>query len=170
MKHLIFLDYDGVVNTLWFKDVNGEPNYNWPNSNQVNNTQAIAWLNKICRDYDCGIVVTSTWRKDENYKECLWNAGLNKDIPLLGKIGECEYVEHETRGREIMQWINDNEDIMSNIRDFIILDDDADMWILGDHLIRTNTYLGLGFYEWEKIRIRWENESYESINLSHDQR
>lgn len=170
MKHLIFLDYDGVVNTLCFNDVYSEPNYNWPSDNRVNNTQAIAWLNKICRDFDCGIVVTSTWRKRDNYKECLWNAGLNTNIPLLGKTDECAYMEHETRGREISKWIDEHKDIMSEIRDFIILDDDADMWYLSDHLIQTDTYLGLGFYEWEKIRKRWENKSYEQIDLSHDQR
>lgn len=26
---IIFLDYDGVVNTLWFNNVNGEPNFNY---------------------------------------------------------------------------------------------------------------------------------------------
>ena len=44
---VIFLDYDGVVNTIWFQDVNGEPNFNFGKSAQVNNTQAIAWLNKL---------------------------------------------------------------------------------------------------------------------------
>lgn len=170
MKHLIFLDYDGVVNTLCFNDVNGEPNFNWPSDTRVNNTQAIAWLNKICRDFDCGIVVTSTWRKRDNYKECLWNAGLNKNINILGKTPEASYVAHETRGREIVQWMNDNEDIMNNIEDFLILDDDADMWILYDHLIQTDTYLGLGFYEWEKIRERWEDSDDAQIDLSHEER
>lgn len=29
---IIFLDYDGVVNTIWFQDVNGEPNFNFGKS------------------------------------------------------------------------------------------------------------------------------------------
>ena len=70
---VVFLDYDGVVNTLWFKDVNGEPNFNFPDDDRVNNTQAIAWLNKLCRETKAKIVVTSTWRMAKNYKECLYN-------------------------------------------------------------------------------------------------
>lgn len=71
---IIFLDYDGVVNTLWFDDINGEPNFNFPSDDKVNNTQAIAWLNKLCKETGAKIVVTSTWRMSENYKECLYNA------------------------------------------------------------------------------------------------
>ena len=47
---IIFLDYDGVVNTLYFQRVNGEPNFNYPQMDRVNNKQAIAWLNKLCRE------------------------------------------------------------------------------------------------------------------------
>ena len=34
--NVIFLDYDGVVNNLCFYDINGEPNFNFPNLKQVN--------------------------------------------------------------------------------------------------------------------------------------
>ena len=97
---IIFLDYDGVVNTLWFQEVDGEPNFNFPDMTQVNNTQAIAWLNKLYREYNYSIVVSSTWRYFNNYKEALYNAGLNKDIIILGSTPRGEF--NERRGDEMM--------------------------------------------------------------------
>lgn len=148
---IIFLDYDGVVNTIWFQDVNGEPNFNFGKLAQVNNTQAIAWLNKLYRDFEYSIVVSSTWRFNPNYQKFLYKAGLNKNIKILGKTPNLQTI----RGIEIKEWLNDNKNNY-NIEDFIILDDDADMDDLMDHLIQTNTYRGFGFEEYQKIYKRWD--------------
>ena len=67
-----------------------------------------------------------------------------------------EHIYHETRGREIKMWLDDHA---GEIEDFIILDDDADMWILKDYLIQTNTYRGLGYEEYQKICDRWERNN-----------
>lgn len=159
--NLIFLDYDGVVNNLVFHTIDGEPTYYCKDWNKnpdkldfsVNDFQAVAWLNKICRDFNCKVVITSTWRGRNDYKECLTRAGFKGEIlgrtPWLGTI----------RGKEIFVWLNkkENKEILENINDFIILDDDADMGIYTDtHLIQTDTFRGLGFHEYEKIRKRWE--------------
>lgn len=157
---LIFLDYDGVVNNLIFHKIDGEPDFYFKPleetaelDRQVNDFQAVAWLNKICREFDCKIVVTSTWRGRDDYKECLYRAGFKGEIidrtPRLG--GE--------RGGEIYVWLNrkENQDIVKDIDDFIILDDDSDMGnLLMSHLIQTDTYRGLGYHEYEKICKRWE--------------
>lgn len=137
---VIFLDYDGVVNTLWFQEVNGEPNFNFPNDNQVNNIQAIAWLNKLCRETGAKIVVTSTWRMSDNYKECLYNAGLNESIEILGATK----ILGTKRGLEIQQWLDDNKKL--NIEKFVILDDDMDMEHLIEHLIVTDTSIGINYH------------------------
>ena len=116
---VIFLDYDGVVNTLWFNDVNGEPRFDFPNDIRVNNTQAIAWLNKLCRETGAKIVVSSTWRLYDNYKECLYNAGLNKDIEILGRTKNLG----TARGIEIQDWLDEHQEL--NIEKFVILDDES---------------------------------------------
>ena len=161
---VIFLDYDGVVNNLVFHEIDGEPTFyskNWdknPNKRDfsVNDFQAVAWLNKIVREFNCKIVVSSTWRMRKDYKECLYNAGFKGEI--IGRTPKLEqHVSHETRGREIKMWLDEHPDI----EDFVILDDDADMWILKDHLIQTNTYRGLGYEEYQKICNRWENNKNE---------
>lgn len=158
---VIFLDYDGVVNNLVFFDVNGEPTFGYVEPDgektidrQVNDFQAMAWLNKICREFHCSIVVTSTWRFRDDYAECLYRAGLNKNVPVLGRTARTSKFGHE-RGFEISDWLLANKD-QYKIDDFIILDDDADMVHLSSHLIKTDTYRGLGLYEYQKICDRWE--------------
>lgn len=158
---IIFLDYDGVVNNLVFFDVNGEPTFGYigPDGEktvdrQVNDFQAIAWLNKIYREFHCSIVVTSTWRFRDDYAECLYRAGLNKNVPILGRTEKTSKFGHE-RGFEISDWLLANKD-KYKIDDFIILDDDADMVHLSSHLIKTDTYRGLGLHEYQKICDRWE--------------
>ena len=138
--NIIFLDYDGVVNTLWFQDVNGEPNFNFPRFEQVNNTQAIAWLNKLYREIPYSIVVTSTWRMQDNYKECLYKAGINKNIKILGKTKNLG----TKRGIEIQDWLDNNKELQ--IENFVILDDDMDMEHLIDKLVLTDTMIGINYY------------------------
>ena len=149
---IIFLDYDGVVNTLWFQDVNGNPNFNFPSDNKVNNTQAIAWLNKLCRETGAKIVVTSTWRSVRNYKECLYNAGLNKKIEILGKTKNLGI----KRGIEIQNWLDTHKKL--NIEKFVILDDDMDMEHLLDYLVVTDACIGINYYVYEKAKKLLEVE------------
>ena len=150
--NIIFLDYDGVVNSLWFQDVNGEPNFNFPSDDKVNNTQAIAWLNKLCRETESKIVVTSTWRYADNYKECLYNAGLNKNIEILGKTEKLG----TKRGTEIQKWLDENKKL--NIEKFVILDDDIDMEHLIDYLVVTDGLIGMTYYAYDKAKKMLKEE------------
>lgn len=149
---VIFLDYDGVVNTLWFNDVNGEPRFDFPNDNRVNNTQAIAWLNKLCRETGAKIVVSSTWRLYDNYKECLYNAGLNKDIEILGRTKNLG----TARGIEIQDWLDEHQEL--NIEKFVILDDDMDMAHLMDYAVFTDVYIGITYYVYDAAKKKLMGE------------
>ena len=73
--NVVFLDYDGVVNTpLW--DSEGKYcTYGFPEDNKVNNFQCVQWVSEFCQKFRYSIVVTSTWRFESNYKECLINGG-----------------------------------------------------------------------------------------------
>lgn len=159
---IIFLDYDGVVNNLVFHSIDGEPDfYSEPleeysgRDYKVNDFQAIAWLNKICREFECKLVITSTWRWRDDYQECLYRAGLNEKVEILGRTPRSN-LGHQ-RGWEIQEWFFQNKD-KYDIEDYIILDDDSDMLHFSSHLIRTDTYRGLGFYEYQEICNRWENK------------
>lgn len=115
--NVVFLDYDGVVNTLMWNEFGTDYKYNFPDDHKVNNFQNVQWLSSFCKTFHCSIVVTSTWRKYNNYKECLINGGLWKDIEIIGKTDDCP---GHSRFYEISKYLEEHEDI----KDFIILDDD----------------------------------------------
>lgn len=71
---VVFLDIDGVVNTLIidtkpFETDRGQISrdgfyykLNMPDDGEVSNRQAVMWLNKLCKETNAKIVITSTWR------------------------------------------------------------------------------------------------------------
>lgn len=140
--NIVFLDYDGVVNTLMFDGIKKDPYFNFPEDGKVNNYQAIMWLNKLCKDCDAKIVVTSTWREYDNYKECLYNGGLDKDIQILGKTEEC-YIP---RGEEIKMWLEKHPDV----ENYVVLEDAEDVSAVQDHVVKTNTFIGFNYYSFNK--------------------
>ena len=123
---IIFLDYDDVVNSpMWRWDEEKNKfrcNYNFPRDNEVNNRQAVQWISELCQKFDADIVVTSTWRRHKNYKECLINAGLRPGIKILGRIDIDSYVY---RYELIERYIYEH-----NISpyDFLVIDDDEYAW------------------------------------------
>ena len=88
---IIFLDFDGVVETIyWEKDTDGSWSFNVHKSGrkELNNKQAIGWLNELYKKVPYDVVVSSTWRigmsKDE-FQELLINSGFNPAIKELVK-------------------------------------------------------------------------------------
>ena len=104
LNNIVFLDFDGVINL----DFN---NYIGP----FNNKEQMENLNKFCIENDFKIVVISSWRKYSNYKEILYNSGLNKNIKILGATDVLE----KDREAEIIDYLNKHD----NTNKFIILDD-----------------------------------------------
>jgi hypothetical protein len=104
LDNVVFLDFDGVINL----DSN---NYAGPfyNAKLINN------LNKFCLKYNFKIVVISSWRKYSNYREILYNSGLDKKIPILG----CTESLETDRELEVIEYLKSHY----YIDKFIILDD-----------------------------------------------
>lgn len=124
---IIFLDYDDVVNSpMWYWDEKSKQykcNYNTPTDNKVNNFQAVQWISELCEKYQAQIVVTSDWRRYDNYKECLINGGLRKNVEIIGKTPLTSYCNF--RQDEIKAYLKEN-----NIGkfDFLVIDDDENAW------------------------------------------
>lgn len=138
----LFLDYDGVVNTLMWDDSGKHCRFNHSRDNKVNNFQAVQWVSKFCREYGYDIVVTSTWRFEDNYKDCLINGGLWDGIQILSRT---PYVSNGNRGDEIQKYLDEHQEV----ENFLIFDDDSDMGVLSDHLIKTNFVFGFSMYNYE---------------------
>ena len=135
-SRIVFLDYDGVVNTYMWNERGTKVSYNYPIDNKVNHFQAVQWLSEFCLKYGFDIVVTSTWREEQNYKECLINGGLRKGIEILGCT---KSIEGKTRGDEVNAYLAEHPEIA----DYIILDDINDFLPRQkNHLILVNHHYG----------------------------
>lgn len=139
---IVFLDYDGVVNTpIW--DETGYCGFKYPADGYVNNYQAIMWLNKLCKENNAKIVVTSTWRyccHEISYQNCLYNGGLDKNIEIVGCT---DWFGNMTRYDEIKSYLKKHEDIDS----YVILDDDE---CDDENYIYCNPGYGFGIEEYMK--------------------
>lgn len=144
--NIVFLDYDGVVNSLMFQPDKEEPYFNFPHHNKVNNYQAVRWLERLCKEFDAKIVVTSTWRLEDNYKECLYNGGLSHEIEILGKTDNFG----TKRIDEINRWLNEHPDVNR----YVILDDER---IKSKHAVKTETYNGFLWSDYEKAKLILNN-------------
>lgn len=158
---LYFSIFDGVVNTLI---IYKEPikarrllqkdgyyfDLCYPQDKRVSNTQAVLWLEKLCKEFNADIVITSTWRKDyELACECLYNSGLSKDVKIIGKTPWLDGY----RGKEIDAWLKEH-----SCPAFVILDDDIDMEPYMDHLVKTDFDIGITVTIYEKAKRLLEKQ------------
>lgn len=144
--NVIFLDYDGVVNTpLWSAD-GKKCTFGYPFDNKVNNFQCVQWVSEFCEKYNYSIVVSSTWRLHSNYQECLQNGGLRKGIKIIGKT---PHLQGKCRGDEITQWL---DNYSGEVENYLIFDDDCDMDKHLDHLILCDTSRGFDELEFMKAK------------------
>ena len=148
MKPIVFLDFDGVVETIYWKQAeDGTWSWNVHKSgrNELNNKQAIGWLNELYSKVPYDIVVSSTWRIGMTLKELqelITNSGFNKNIKVIDKTP----VLYRQRGEEIQQWLDDN----NFTGKYIIIDDDSDMGHLLPVLVRCDCQLGFTIYDYQK--------------------
>ena len=105
LDNILFLDYDGVV-ALGFDIVKFR---------SVFDRGCLENVNKLCREFDLKIVVSSSWRTVDDYIDMLYDNGLDKDIPVIGKTVET----YGPREDEIKQYLEEH----IYIDKFIILDD-----------------------------------------------
>ncbi len=92
-----------------------------------------------------------------NYKECLYNGGLNRKIKIIGKTPKLG----TTRKDEILKWIEDN----GYNGDYIILDD-KNILGLEDRLIKCNAASGITYDEFlECINKLSRNLTRKSVNM-----
>lgn len=124
MDKIIFLDFDGVLNSVrtmhaFEVDRTLDDDYFTCLLISLVDPVAIALLNKITDETGAKIVVSSTNRLHLKFEGCV------KVLRRMGATGEVVGVtEHlnSTRGIEIQEWVARN-----NVDTFVIIDDDRDM-------------------------------------------
>ena len=117
LNNIVFLDFDGVLNL----DINND-------TGGFKAKEPIDNLNKFCLENEFKIVVISSWRKSLNYKEILYESGLDKKIEILGATDVLE----KDRESEVIDYLEKHQ----NTNKFIILDD-GDYFELKKYQVQT---------------------------------
>lgn len=102
-------------------------------------------LTNYAKKTNSKIVVSSTWRyccKEISYQDCLYNAGLNKEIEIVGCT---DWFGNQTRTEEIKIYLNKHKEITN----YVILDDEE---VLDPRFIKCNGNYGFGLDEFYKAK------------------
>lgn len=149
--NIVFLDIDGVLNTeRWIKEQYYKTGK--PHSMHYSEFDPICMhnLKKLVEETNSYIVISSTWRLCDHKTDEGWNALMLR----LNQVGIEDRVIGYTpslrmefngsyccRGHEIQKWLDGNID--KNIENFVIIDDDSDMFHLIDKLAKCSFKDGL---------------------------
>ena len=145
-SRILFLDYDGVVNKSMWNEKGTKRSFGYPEDGAVNDFQAVQWVSEFCARCKYDIVVTSTWRSEPNYKECLIAGGLREGIEIAGKTEDLSESGGK-RGDEIKLYLEEHPEI----RYYVIADDiDEVLPEQRGHFVKVNEKYGFCEPEMEK--------------------
>lgn len=142
-KPLLFLDIDGVLNSLAFaKRVKAVGSIGI-------DPLAAVHLQRVVDETDCNIILSSTWRLLHSLAEMrglLIAAGMRAPVPLVGRTPDLTTIEprHSSilkasgRGFEINKWIEENQ----FTGPYVCIDDDRD-FLPGQPLVQTTWQDGM---------------------------
>lgn len=133
-KKILFLDIDGVLNNYspYFKY--GEAKSKDEYYKEIY-PELIEILNRIVKETDCKIVISSSWRIIFSVEEI---TAMFKIRNFNGEIIDSTPILWKERGLEIQEWLNNNK-----TEKFAIVDDDTDMAHLYSFLFKTEMKDGL---------------------------
>ncbi len=137
---IIFLDFDGVLNSLQYDRERRTDQGNIDKSRLV-------LLEGLVEQTNAKIVLTTTWRKHWNKDNSLCDA-IGEEINTIfdkhglhiyDKTSEIDVVD---RAAEVRTWLQSH---VNEVEEFVILDDIAFGWgELETHLVKTNYRIGRG--------------------------
>lgn len=149
---IVFLDFDGVVNSC-----NEEHcNLVLPLFNNRGRQLRTMWdsrvipnfikLLELCNKYNYHIVISSTWRMFGDYK--IFNKYFETYFNIFYRMNKCKDlvvgatpILHSDRGKEILTYINQNE-----VEEYIVIDDgisDIVGYVDNSRIVKTDIKYGL---------------------------
>jgi hypothetical protein len=139
MRGIIFLDFDGVLNSeRWRSATFLESRQDLTVEEKGIDPAAVGLLNHLLARTGAEVVVTSTWRSG---RSCRQLERLLKSRGFIGRVrGKTAVLRGCQRGDEIGTWLRDN---LERFTPFVILDDDDDVAPYLGHLVQTTTDTGL---------------------------
>jgi hypothetical protein len=136
---VIFLDIDGVLNSVDWMMRGGSEIINYEDGGTQLDPKAVTLLESIVKNSGAKVVISSTWRRMYGYEQVavfLRRHGFTGEV-----IGETPYFYEpgKVRGDEIQAWLDEHPEV----KYFAILDDDSDMAHLMGRLVHTKYPHGL---------------------------
>ena len=147
---VIFLDIDGVLNSIdWWNSERNHGNIGGEASDM--DPLCIERINRLSKETNSKIVISSSWRHDPFYKRTMNIYGIKN---VIGRTPVTSYVgngaDHNfVRGEEIKMFL----ELHPEIENYVIFDDENDM--LDDqqsHFIHTDDEVGLTDEDAEKAK------------------
>lgn len=122
MEKVIFLDIDGVLCTLRSHFAFGDHG----GLMQAWDITCCQMIRRICAEYKCKIVISSTWRHQKELNRYLCVYGLVdhiwSDSFKFDGDWKTPWMNCDTRGEEIDAWLKKHPEVTQ----YIIIDDDSD--------------------------------------------
>ena len=146
-KGLIFLDFDGVLNSdayfARFPEAKGNGNLD---------SRGVEKLNRFIESTHCHVVISSTWREGRSVRELqkiLCERGFKYPTRIIGKTAKLEdrHGDGAPRGVEIARFMRRFPE-----SPFVIFDDDDDMDPVKHHLVQTDPRVGLSSSDIQKAK------------------
>jgi hypothetical protein len=154
---VVFLDVDGVLNTeRWLVEQYNKTGKPHSCHHSEFDPLCMQNLKEFVEESDAYIVISSTWRLGNHETDEGWKALMDRlnDYGLRERVvGSTpdlsrKYDSFCCRGYEIQEWLDRNED--KNIENFVIIDDDSDMFHLIGKLAKCSFKYGFT----EEVRRR----------------
>lgn len=142
MAKLLFLDIDGVLNSMRTCYIGGFPHSFSTEDLKLFDWVAIGMLRKLQDAHDIEFVLSSSWRWGYSAEEVSWGLGL--------KISSCTPKMNDSgcRGEEIKKYLDNRTDVEA----YCIVDDCADMLEdQAEFFVQTDDNDGLSFKDMVKI-------------------
>lgn len=128
-EKVIFLDIDGVLNYIGSRVKDGF---------YVMDETCVARLREVTLRHNARIVISSAWRKRDDWREHITDSFADAGWPDPPIIDRTPNFYVLSRGREIQSWLKAHE-----VESYIILDDDSDMLLRQwRYFIRTSMFAG----------------------------
>lgn len=136
---LVFLDFDGVLNSAQFLAANPPAAKLYNARELVFDPRAMANFNKFLDRNPSAVVISSDWRKAYDY-DVIRNIMTSQGFKHGNKIiGQTPNFGKQPRGREIEAWMT----ARGLRKPFVILDDRSDMANVAPKLVLTDPKTGI---------------------------
>lgn len=136
---VVFLDIDGVLNTLGWLYAHAHRADARDPQNMIDPAH-VAHLNTLTGRTGASLVISSSWRvlyPTHEMRVVLRRAGVT--APVIDRTPHTG----PRRGHEIAAWLKCRARHVGDVRSFVILDDNSDMEHLCDRLVQTHIDVGL---------------------------